>query len=112
MAGKLSRRLRIERRDTTQDASNAQATSWTKVADIWGGIAAQGGREILSGAQIRPENERLITIRYWPGLTAKDRLVYTDAEGVEHFYNITRISDIDEKHRVVEILAVEGLATG
>jgi len=112
MAGNLRRRLVVQRRDSDQDAAGQQVTTWTTLGKTWGAVAAQAGREVLAGAVIRPENERIITIRYFPGLTAKDRIVYTDFEGVEHFFNITRISDIDEKHRVMELLAVEGLATG
>lgn len=106
-AGAMNRRVTLQRRSQSQDGSGGQSVAWVELATVWAWLDPQMGREQVVGSQVRSVSQVNILIRYFKGLTAKDRLVYQG-----RIYSITGVTDPDEKHRYHQITAVEGLNSG
>lgn len=94
-AGRLTRRVNIQRQDGTQTAmGNEDPTAWVNVATCWAGFVPQGGRERMTRFQEAGIGMEMIEIRYFAGLTRKDRLSWLDP--LTKSVRIFDIQDIQE----------------
>ena len=78
--GQFDRRIRLERGTLSQTNYGAEVLTWTTLATVWASIGYSN-----TGSEERKEEERETSfrrvefvIRYYEGLTAKDRVVYQD----------------------------------
>jgi len=109
-AGRLDRRVAIDRNYPTQDSSGDPVSDWQPLATVWAAIAPQNGREGDLDRDIRAEVDTVIRVRYSPltaALTAVDRLRYRD-----RIYNIVSAVDVDTRHVEMLIEAKSGLNDG
>jgi SPP1 family predicted phage head-tail adaptor len=69
------------------------------IATVWAAIEPLSGRELLYAQQIQPDSVTNIIIRYFTGLSSKDRFLHVDRKtNVKRRYNIENISDTEELH--------------
>ena len=71
-AGRLRRRLRLQRPVRTQSATGAVTTTWTTVATVWGAVEPVRGKDVLpgddtTGGQVSSEVRVMGYIRYGAG---------------------------------------------
>ena len=80
---------------------------WETVCSCWCSVEPLSGREFWEAAAINRENEVRFTIRYRKGISAEMRI---RLDGV--VYNITSITDRNNRHEALEILARTVTADG
>jgi SPP1 family predicted phage head-tail adaptor len=73
-AGKLRRRVEIQRATETTDALGQPVQTWATVATRWMGLEERGGRELYFARQVNALVTGIAEGRPYAGLTAKDRL--------------------------------------
>lgn len=76
-AGKLDRRITIERRSVTRSTSGEESESWATLAEVWAHKLPITGREFYAAgaAHVSSEETARFRIRYLAGLSAQDRIV-------------------------------------
>lgn len=111
-AGDMRRRLTIQARSQARDPLNQQVLSWADVATVWADIQTLTGKELLAAAAVQTQLTHVVRIRYQaqfsdPKVMAAMRCVYGS-----RFFNISASIDVDEQHRVIELLCQEGPSNG
>ena len=108
-AGQLRHTVVIQAEGPTTDAGGGQTDPWASpatVATVRAKIEPLTGFERLRALQLEASVSHKITIRYRGGLTAKHRLKFG-----ARVMNIRSVIDIEERHKWLEILAEQGVAT-
>lgn len=77
-AGKLRHRLDVQAPEETQDTFGAVTLTWRSVGTVWGSVEAEGGQENWRADKVEADRSGTATIRYYPGLTSRHRLVTED----------------------------------
>jgi len=106
-AGQLRKRITIQRRALAQDTFGGQSSTWTDWQTVWAQISPASGSEVMAAQAVHERISHTVSMRYIDGVTAAMRIVYKD-----RFFNIVLVRNVDERSRQLEILAVEGLASG
>ncbi|MEN7549315.1 phage head closure protein [Rapidithrix thailandica] len=99
-AGKLDRRITLERFTVTQDDYGQEIKTWEVLASVWAAVNAESrqtkGNERFEAHQQVAVSEHIFQIRYLPGLTSttdeKMRIVYRNA-----LYNILDVKEIGRR---------------
>ncbi|EKE68694.1 phage head closure protein [Oceanibaculum indicum] len=91
-AGKLDRRLRIERKAVSRDAYLAEVVSWQEVATVWASKRDLSGREFFAADAVQSEVTTEITIRWRAGIGPELRLVLDGAA-----YDIESVTEIGRR---------------
>lgn len=102
-AGKLDRRITLQRYGTTYNAFNEPETGWTDLGKRWASKEDVSDGEKVRAAQVGASVTTRFRVRYdslTSTLTAADRLV---CEGVE--YQISGTKEGDGRRREIEITA-------
>jgi SPP1 family predicted phage head-tail adaptor len=73
--GKLSHRIGIQEATEAADETGQMIQTWTTVRTVWGRYEGTGGREVLSGEQIKEVVTGTVTVRRGMGITADNRLL-------------------------------------
>jgi SPP1 family predicted phage head-tail adaptor len=111
-AGQLRKRVTIQQRASTQDAFGQQAITWTDLATVWAHIESLSGGQLARAQSIYSETTHQVTVRWQSTLNDIKKV------GSYRILYGTRIFDIggdlnvDERNRVVMLLAREGLNEG
>lgn len=84
-AGRLSRRVTIQERVETQNATGEVVWTWQDVCSVWAEISAISGREFFSAQQIQSNVTHTILIRYRPGILAKMRAVESSCDATIYY---------------------------
>lgn len=106
-AGDLRRQMVLQSRTPTLTENGQEAYTWTTVANVWASIRPLGGRELEMARAVQSESTHIIEIRYRENINAKMRLTYGGK-----IYNITGTTDVDMRHRTLELTCIEGLNEG
>lgn len=106
-AGKLRRRIQIQRRQSAQDDYGQPSTVWVTVFDTFADIEPLSGRELILAQSVRSEVTHNVVIRYRPGITAAMRINYNG-----RFFNIRAVMDENERHRMLTLQCTEGTNDG
>ena len=80
---------------TSQNTYGEIVPSWAAIdtnSEVWGKIEQRGGRELLSGQQINPEVNAVVTIRHRSDLTPRNRLA---VKGTSRVLEIVTMNDPD-----------------
>ena len=103
-AGRLRHLVVLQRRDDTAapNAFNEPADAWTDLATVWAAIEPISGREFFAAQQVQSEVSHRITIRYYAGLTTKDRVKFG-----ERLFDIRAVLDRDERHVEMQLMCTE-----
>ena len=104
--------VQIERRATTLDNVGGQSLTWNNIGQAFAEMVSLSGRELEAAQAVRAADTHTFKIRWFPGLSEKDRFVTLDPDGVLDYYNITNIVDFEQSHRYQFCTAESGLATG
>lgn len=77
-AGKLNRRITIQRRDSTQDAAGQPAMTWVDVTTVWAHILGDNGLRTIHVAGDIPLSVKRYSfrIRYLEGIDEGMRVLY------------------------------------
>ncbi len=109
-AGQLRHRLVLQARNPAGDGGGGQVGDpWAApvtVATVWGDIMPLSGSERLRAMKLESRVTHRIAIRFRLGLTGDMRFVF----GARTF-NIRAVVDVGERHRMLELLCEEGVAT-
>jgi SPP1 family predicted phage head-tail adaptor len=107
--GELRKRIRIQQNAAVQTPDGGTAENWVDFVTRWAAIGPLGGRELAAAAQVYPEANSLITLRWFPGAellrpgVAPDmRILY----GARQF-DIVNVNDVEERHQELRIVAIE-----
>lgn len=111
-AGLLRRRITIQQRSIAQDAAGQQQITWTDLATVWAHIESLSGAQMVKAQSIYSATTHQITVRW--------QTIFNDIKKVGSYRVLygTRIFDIgadlnvDERNRVIQLLAKEGLNEG
>lgn len=94
-AGKLDRRISIERASTYQDETGQEVARWAPVATVWASWRRASARETLAAAEVSAEVTDVFEIR-WSNLVAeldpKDRVIYDGRT-----YDIAAVTEIGRR---------------
>lgn len=107
--GNMRSQVSVHRRHTDQDTAGQQSIVWDVVGTTWAFIDSLAGKELESAQAIRADDTHVIQLRYYPGLTEKDRFVYIDPEGAVRYFNITSVIDLEMRHLYMQCTAAEGI---
>lgn len=103
--GKMRHRVDVQSLERTSDGAGGSSTSWTTVLSAWASITPTGGREYIRGMQISSEVTHIIQMRYSDKVNTNCRISHDGK-----LYNITRVLNIDEREKYIEIQASTGVA--
>jgi SPP1 family predicted phage head-tail adaptor len=73
-AGKMDRRIKIERRVETQNAYGEAVITYQLLAEVWAEKKPLSGRELFTAAQFVPEGQIRYRIRFMDGVDEKCRI--------------------------------------
>jgi SPP1 family predicted phage head-tail adaptor len=105
--------VKLQRRSLSVDDHGGQINTWIDIGEVWADLEPVGGTEKEIGTEVRDYSTFTVTIRYFAGLTPKDRVLYHDPTvGTDRIFNITNINNMDERNHVMELAAQEGLNLG
>lgn len=63
-AGKLNRRITIQRRSATLDDYGQESSGWTDIATVWADVRPIGGREKLRSMAVESTLTHTVLVRY------------------------------------------------
>lgn len=111
-AGDLRKRVTIQSRNVTQDAAGQAIDNWTTLFVGWAEILPLTGRELMAAQAVQSSATHNIHMRYRtefanPKAVADMRAVY-----MSRVFNIHAALNQDERNRMVELVAEEGLNSG
>lgn len=101
-AGALRHVVTIEKRTTARDAYGDVSQTWTTHATVRGSVETLRHDELVHAGQVEGRRMRKVRIRYVSGIETTMRLKVRGET-----YHIRGLSNIDERDRVIEILAEE-----
>ena len=89
-AGKLNRRITIQRKTVTPDSYNQPIETWKDEFSIWAQVISSGGREYYAAQKLNASTEIVFSIRYTTGVTPTDRIKYGS-----RVFEILSVNDVD-----------------
>lgn len=98
-AGKLRRRVAVQRATRGVDATGAPTETWTTWYTTWADVKSEGQSLRLADRQLLAQGGWLITMRYRDGVSTLNRLVYDGRT-----LRISSVSDVDEMHREMRLV--------
>lgn len=105
-AGKLDRRITIQRRTATLDGFGTEdQNTWTDVLPCWSRVAMQGGREFERARLILANIDKLFVARYCSELSAvteKDRIRFG-----ANVYDIGLVENVGERNIELRFLCTQ-----
>ena len=115
--GNLRRRLTFQARPATQNSFSQQSTAWADVlTNVPAEIEGLQGRELMAAQAVNAELTHQLTVRFHslladPIKVAAMRAVYVTPD-VTRYFNLSPGINVDERNRVIQIAASEGLNQG
>jgi SPP1 family predicted phage head-tail adaptor len=106
----LDTRIRLERRNPTDDSVGDPVPGWTQYAEVWAHLAPQSGGESVLEGQIHATTLTRITIRYRGDVLATDRIFI--GEDTEVPYNIEAILGREFRRDEITLLVTDGNNAG
>ena len=100
-AGRLNRRVTIERVQETQNSFGELVEVWNTLAVVWAQWRPLKGQEKFSARQTHPELSGEFRLRYRADTNPKDRITMQG-----RIFDIESVVDIDDRHREL-VCAVE-----
>lgn len=107
-AGALRKSVVIQQRSEVVDATYGGVTqTWTTFATVNASVESLSGREFLAAQAAQSEASVQFMMRYVAGVDARMRILYGSK-----YHNIVNITDVEERHRELIILAKQGVNEG
>ena len=111
-AGELRHEIDLEARSVTQDAVGGESTTWCKVITVKANIEAAVGRELLSAQAMQIDQPTTITIRWQPAFSDPKAVAAMRAVFGSRIFNIHSSQNVEERNRLLVLIASEGLNDG
>lgn len=109
-AGRLDKRITIQRPASTQDVNGSEVLTFETVSEVWARVAPVKGREYVNGGSILADMDTRIDVRTAPDfadMDAKWRAVYRGK-----VYNFVSCAEIGMGGEYIEIMAKSGVNAG
>lgn len=103
-AGKLRKRVSLQRISKVPDGGGGYDTSWSEYAQAWAWVKPLSGAEQLVGMQLEASITHDVIIRHRDGVTAADKIVLENSREL----NILSVIDIEERNRWLQLRCQEG----
>jgi len=107
-SGKLRFRVNIQRVTQTVDAVGQPGESWATLATVWADInsysSLANGREFTQADAIAANVSHIVKMRYYAGLTPKDRIQYGS-----RIFEIVSLANTDERNRETVAYVLEAV---
>lgn len=95
-AGKMDRRITIDRQTETVKPSGDVSKVWTPIAVVWAEIIQQSATEFFTGFGEAETGSIIFRIRYHPGITTADRVTYKgSAYGLKELKELGRYEALE-----------------
>jgi SPP1 family predicted phage head-tail adaptor len=104
-AGKLDKRITIQRRYIERDTFGGEVITWPTVCVVWARVQPLSGREFLEGKQMEEERTVRITIRYRQDVRPSMQVSWKGRT-----YDIVDVSHSDESGRETTLMCRELIA--
>ncbi len=102
-AGKMDRRITIERQTETVKPSGDVVKAWAIVAVVWAEIIQQSATEFFTGFGEAETGSIIFRIRYMPGITTVDRVTYNGSVyGLKEIKEIGRYEALELRGEVLK----------
>jgi len=106
-AGRLRRRVTIQRSVRVDDGYGGSQVVWEDVGKVWAAVEPLRGSERYAAQQVKNDLSHRVLMRYRPGITPQMRLVLND-----RVLNIEAAINVEERNRWLELLCREVVADG
>lgn len=102
-AGKMDRRITIDRQTETVKPSGDVSKVWTPIAVVWAEIIQQSATEFFTGFGEAETGSIIFRIRYMPGVTMADRVSYNgSAYGLKEIKELGRYEALELRGEVLK----------
>lgn len=102
-AGKMDRRITIERQTETVKPSGDVSKIWTPIAVVWAEIIQQSATEFFTGFGEAETGSIIFRVRYRSGITTADRVTYNgSAYGLKEIKELGRYEALELRGEVLK----------
>jgi SPP1 family predicted phage head-tail adaptor len=101
-AGRLRRRVTIQKKTVTRNSYGEEVIVWVDVATVWAAIEPLSGREFVEGRQAAADVSTRIRIRHLAGITPDMRVTWGDT-----VYPIQAVLDHLDRSRELHLMCTE-----
>ncbi len=102
-AGKMDRRITIDRQTETVKPSGDVSKVWTPIAVVWAEVLQQSATEFFTGFGEAETGSIIFRIRYMPGITTADRVTYNGSVyGLKEIKEIGRYEALELRGEVLK----------
>lgn len=105
-AGRLRERVTIQQESQANDSMGGGARGWADVATVWASVEPLRGMEQLQAMQLEISVSHKVIMRYRPGVTAKNRLLWGDIA-----LNIREATNPDRKKMFLQLICDQGVVS-
>lgn len=111
-AGDLRHRVTFQAKTATEDSFGEQLPTWIDQFTVSAAIEPLSGRELFAAQSVQSEVTHQITVRYRsefasPRAIAAMRIAYGN-----RLFDVHAVMNVDERNRMVIVMASEGLNDG
>lgn len=106
-AGRLSHRITLQRRATTEDALGQPVGAWQDVATVWADAQPIRGREWFQAEAAQSSIDVRFTLRHRRDVSSGMRVFWNGRP-----YDIQSVIDVGGDGRTLELMAVTGQGDG
>lgn len=106
-AGRLRKRVTIQRLARTDDGYGGSLEDWQDVATVWAAVEPLRGSERYEAQQVQSVLSHRVMMRYRPGIKPQMRLVMKDRTLM-----IEAVINVEERNRWLELLCQEVVPDG
>lgn len=103
-AGKLRHRVQLQAPIETRDDLGGVQSVWMTMDELWCNIEPLRGKEVFEAQSIEARLSHKITLRAIEPIDPRWRLVWV---AMARAFQIHSVRDLGERHRTVEVLAME-----
>lgn len=104
LASNLRHKVTLERPALAPDSGGGYAQTWEEAATLWAAITRLRAGERYTNGQLTVSASHIFRLRYTSDITADMRFIFDGRA-----FNIRGIQNVDEKNRMLEVYAEEGI---
>lgn len=103
----LRHRITIQNRSKVNDGFGQESQVWTDVANCYAQVEPVSGMSQEAGSAQQSPVKYQMFIRYRGGITARMRIIYRGL-----IFEIDAVTDMDERHKWIQLDCTQGLTNG
>lgn len=106
-AGKLDRRVTVQRRSATTDGYGQESGSWVDIATVWANVRPIGGREKLRAMAYESTLTHTVMVRYRSDFLPA---IEADAWRIKYgsrFFQVTASMDVNDARKYIVFDCIE-----